>query len=127
VVGIPKEHRTSLWEGSQRNFLKEPKQEIHDNAVMDEEQLDVAAAFVDELHSILESCRTFGRQIIPSNFPLFSVPKEGQEGQWRVIANLLWGGQNGYIGAGPMVLPLSSHILDQIYEKGYSAVVDSSK
>jgi hypothetical protein len=31
------------------NFLNEPKHEIHDNAPTDEEQLDVAATFVDEL------------------------------------------------------------------------------
>jgi hypothetical protein len=46
---FPREHWTALREGSRMNFLIEPKHEIHDNAHMDEEQLDVAAAFVDEL------------------------------------------------------------------------------
>ena len=77
---FPKEHWTPLREGSRMNFLKEPKREIHDNAVMDDEQLDVAAAFVDELLDlgiVLEPSE--GEEVL-SNSPLFTVPKEGQEG-----------------------------------------------
>ena len=109
------------------NFLKEPEHKIHDNAPMDEEQLDVAAAFVDELLElgiVLEPSE--GEEVL-SNSPLFTVPKEGQEGQWRVIADMLRGGQNECIGSDPVVLPRSSHILDLMYEGGYSAVIDASK
>jgi hypothetical protein len=124
---FPKEHWTALREGSRMNFLKEPKHEIHDNAAMDEEQLDVAAAFVNELLDlgiVLEPAE--GEEVL-SNSPLFTVPKEGQEGQWRVIADMLRGGQNECIGSDPVVLPRSSHILDLMYEGGYSAVIDASK
>ena len=101
--------------------------EIHDNAVVDDEPLDVAAAFVDELLDlgiVLEPSE--GEEVL-SNSPLFTVPKEGQEGQWRVIADMLRCGQNECIGADPVVLPRSSHILDQMYKGGCSAVVDASK
>jgi hypothetical protein len=40
---------------------------------------------------------------------------------------MLRGGQNKCIGADPVVLPRASHILDLMYEGGYSAVVDASK
>jgi hypothetical protein len=61
------------------------------------------------------------------NTPLFVVPKEGQPGKWRVIADMLRGGQNMCKGNDPTVLPWISHILDLMYEGGYSAVVDASK
>jgi hypothetical protein len=59
--------------------------------------------------------------------PLFVVPKEGQEGEWRVIANMLRGGQNECIAGNPVYLPRISHALDQIHSGGYSAAVDRSK
>jgi hypothetical protein len=124
---FPPEHWTSLREGSRMNFLKEPKREIHDNAHMDAEQLDVAAAFVDELHDLGIVLEPGEGEELLSNAPLFTVPKEGQEGQWRVIADMLRGGQNECIGADPVVLPRSAHILDLMYTGGYSAVVDASK
>ena len=37
------------------------------------------------------------------------------------------GGQNECIGADPVFLPRTSHILEEMYEGGYSAVVDMSK
>jgi hypothetical protein len=61
---FPREHWQPLREGSHMNFLCEPKAAIHENATMDEEQARVAGE-------------------------LFVVPKEGQEGQWRVIADML--------------------------------------
>jgi hypothetical protein len=45
----PPEHWTALREGCQMNFLIQPEACIHDNALMDHEQLDVPAGFVDEL------------------------------------------------------------------------------
>jgi hypothetical protein len=62
------------------------------------------------------------------NAPLFVVPKdEGQEGEWQVIANMLRGRQNSCMGSHPVFLPQLGHILDQMYQGGYSAVVDASK
>jgi hypothetical protein len=124
---FPPEHWTALREGCRMNFLVEPESCIHDNAPMDQEQLDVAAAFVDELLELkIVKLMDDGREVL-ANSPLFTVPKEGQEGQWRVIADMLRGGQNSCIGPDPCVLPRQSHILDQMYEGGYSAVVDASK
>jgi hypothetical protein len=93
---------------------------------MDQEQLDTTAAFVDELLELkIVKLMDEGREVIV-NAPLFTVPKEGQEGQWRVIADMMQGGHNSYIGLDPCVLPRQSHILDQMYEGGYLAVVDIS-
>ena len=62
-----------------------------------------------------------------SNAPLFCVPKEGQPGEWRVIADMLHGGQNACMASDPVFLPRTTHILSQMYSGGYSAVVDASK
>ena len=111
------------------NFLKqEPQAMIDDNAPMDAEQTRVAAEFVEALLDlgVVQTPRE-GRQVL-STAPLFVVPKEGQEGQWRVIADMLRGGQNECIAGDPVFLPRISHILDQMYLGGYdSAVVDASK
>jgi hypothetical protein len=125
---FPKEHWTALREGSRMNFLKSPSPEMKPNAVMDDEQLAVAAAFVDEL-LVLKVLHLLddGEAEILLNAPLFVVPKEGQPGEWRVIADMLRGGQNMCIGNDPTVLPRISHILDLMYEGGYSGVVDASK
>ena len=61
------------------------------------------------------------------NAPLFCVPKEGQPGEWRVIADMLRGGQNECSAHDPVYLPRTTHILSQMYSGGYSAVVDASK
>ena len=55
---FPQEHWVELREGSYMNFLFEPKEGISPNAKMDDEQLAVAAAFMDELISLgaLEEC-----------------------------------------------------------------------
>jgi hypothetical protein len=124
---FPAEHWKPLREGSRMNFLKNPEPMIHENAIMNEEQTRVAADFVKELLD-LEAVQTpaEGRQIL-TTAPLFVVPKEGQEGEWRVIADMLLGGQNECIGGDPVFLPRISHILDQMYSDGHSAVVDASK
>jgi hypothetical protein len=59
--------------------------------------------------------------------PLFVVPKEGQDGECRVIVDMLQGGQNECIAGDPAKLPRISHILDQMYANGSSAVVDASE
>jgi hypothetical protein len=94
---------------------------------MDAEQLDVAAAFVDELEALGIVLQPKDGEELLSNAPLFTDEKKGQEGQWRVIADMLRGGQNECIGADPVVPPRQAHILDLMYAGGYSAVVDASK
>jgi hypothetical protein len=94
---------------------------------MDKEQLAVAAMFVDELLALkVLHLLDDGEAEIILNAPLFVVPKEGQPGKWRVIADMLRGGQNMCIGNDPTVLPRISHILALMYKGGYSAVVDAS-
>ena len=125
---FPKEHWTPLREGSRMNFLQTPPSELKPNAVLNDEQLAVAAAFVDELLALkVLALLDDGDADILLNAPLFVVAKEGQPGEWRVIADMLRGGQNMCIGTYPTVLPRISHILDLMYEGGYSAVVDASK
>jgi hypothetical protein len=46
---FPPKHWTALQEGCPMNLLVQPDACIQDNALMDHEQLDVAAGFVDEL------------------------------------------------------------------------------
>jgi hypothetical protein len=124
---FPPEHWEGLREGSRMNFLTDPQPRLNPNANMDEEQLQVAAAFVDELIDLGVVDTLAEGQAILLNAPLFVVPKEGQEGEWRVIADMLRGGQNMCIGNDPVVLPRMSHILEQLYEGGSSAVIDASK
>lgn len=124
---FPVEHWEHLRTGSPMNFLKLPPTILHPNANMDEEQQRVAADFVDELID-LKVLRTIeeGWEVL-LNAPLFVVPKEGQPGQWRVIADMLRGLQNQCMAADPVVLPRVSHMMDKMYKGGYSAVVDASK
>jgi hypothetical protein len=65
-------------------------------ANMDEEQQAVGAAFVDELLELkVLLCLLDNKDmVVLLNSPLFVIPKEGQEGEWQVIVNMLQGGQN---------------------------------
>ena len=109
------------------NFLTPPDSVIHDNAAMDAEQLLVAADFVDELIDLhVVDTPDEGRAVL-TNAPLFVVPKEDQDGEWRVIADMVRGGQNAHVGNDPVVFPRISHIVDELYQGGYSAVIDASK
>ena len=121
------------------NFLRTPKAVIHDNAVMDEEQTQVVASFVEEPKDLAAVQTPLeGREIL-TTAPLFVGHKEGgqedewraiadMEGEWRVIADMLRGGQDECTAGDPVFLPRISHILDQrMYTGGYSGVVDASK
>jgi hypothetical protein len=94
---------------------------------MDEEQTRIGAEFVDELIELKVLRKAPPGRATRANAPLFVIPKTGQKGQWRVIANLLAGGQNSVVGNDPVYLPRVSHILGQLYQGGFSAVVDASK
>ena len=124
---FPPEHWVPLREGSRMNFLKAPRECIHDNAAMDDEQTRVAVEFVDELLDLgIIQLPAEGQEVL-ATAPLFVVPKEGQEGQWRVIADMLRGGQNECSAGDPVILPRTGHIVDLLYTGGYSAVIDASK
>ena len=94
---------------------------------MDPEQTRVAAEFVEELLDLgVVQTPCEGRHVI-TIAPLFVEPKEGQEGQCRVLADMLRDSQNECIAGDPVFLPRISHILDQMFLEGYSAVVDAFK
>ncbi|CAJ1946038.1 unnamed protein product [Cylindrotheca closterium] len=94
---------------------------------MDEEMLEAAVQFVDELVELGVLPSIDEGLTVLTNAPLFVVGKDGQPGQWRVIADMLRGGQNDCVGQDPVFMPRIAHIVDQMYTEGYSAVVDLSK
>ena len=124
---FPPEHWDDLREGSRMNFLRAPADGLHPNSEMDEEQRRVATQFVDELVEINAVGVPPADRPIRTTTPLFCVPKPGQPGEWRVIADMKAGGQNDAVGADPVYLPRVSHILDEMYAGGYTAIVDASK
>jgi hypothetical protein len=109
------------------NFLSEPTKGVTPNAPMTEEQEEIATEFIDELWAIGVFELIPDGQEMKSNAPLFTVPKPGQPGQWRCIADMKSGGQNYHIGKDPVHLPKATRILEQLYTGGWSAVVDASK
>jgi hypothetical protein len=64
---------------------------------------------------------------VVANAPLFCLPKPGQPGQWRVLADMKFGRQNEAIGTDRTVFPRGNVILSQMYSGGYLTVVDASK
>lgn len=124
---FPPEHWEELRDGCRMNFLDDPDPGLIDNSTMDGEQLDIAAEFVDDLTRIGVLEAVPEEVDLLANAPLFSVPKPGQPGEWRIIADMKRGGQNDYIGADPVHLPRAGDILSQLYSGGWSAIVDASK
>lgn len=124
---FPPEHWLSLREGSSMNFLKPPPAKHEPNGEMDDEQLATAGEFVDELIDLTVVREAPRDMHIHATTPLFALPKPGQPGQWRIIADMKKGGQNTTVCSEPVYLNRPLHILDQLYHGGWSAVVDASK
>ena len=124
---FPHEHWDALRKGSSMNFLKPPDSVIHKNGTMDPEQQRVAGEFIDELVALQVIGPPPAGMKILATTPLFAVPKAGQPNQWRMIADMLRGGQNQASANDPVYLNRPLHILEQMYENGWSAVVDASK
>jgi hypothetical protein len=82
---------------------------------------------VDELLNIGALGHLPEEQPIKITMLLFCVPKPGQPGQWRVIANMQDGGQNETVGMDLVYLPWVTHIFDQMYTGSYTAIVDALK
>lgn len=124
----PREHWESIRLGISMNFLRIPTPGILPNMDMDVEQLELADKFVNQLQSlgVLGSAEADGVEVV-NNFPLFLVPKSGQPGEWRCIADGKSGGQNDCCISDPCMMTSPSHILPFLYQGGYSAVVDFSK
>ena len=124
---FPPEHWDELRDGCDMGFLSSPERIIHPNSPMDEAQLVVATQFVEELISLGVLRHLHPGEALWTNAPLFCIPKPGQVGEWRVIADCKAGGQNAHIGPDPVYLNRPLHILEQMYTGGFSAVVDASK
>jgi hypothetical protein len=99
---------------------------ISPNSDMTDEQLNIAEEFLEELVS-LGILIEVDSEYVRANAPTFCLPKPGQPGQWRILADMRKGRQNEAIGPDPTVFPKTSFILDQLYTNGFSAVVDVSK
>jgi hypothetical protein len=123
---FPRERWDEIRDGCSMNFLRDPIRLIQPNSDMTDEQLDIAEEFLQELVSlgVLDEVDTAA---VLTNFPIFCLPKPGQPGQWRVLADMQKGLQNEAIGADPTVFPKTLYILEQLYAGGFSAVVDLSK
>jgi len=124
---FPKEHWEPLRLGSSMNFLKDPRTGLTPNAKLDDTQQAVAGEFVDELIALKIIRLAPADDPILANCPLFVVPKPGQPGQWRIIADCKKGGQNEAMGPNPVFLPQAHFILHQMYSGGWTAVIDASK
>jgi hypothetical protein len=94
---------------------------------MTDEQVDIAAKFIDELWAIGVFELIPNDCDVKANCPLFAVAKPGQPGEWRIIADMKNGGQNAHIGKDPVHLPRVRGILEKLYAGGWSAIVDASK
>jgi hypothetical protein len=124
---FPPEHWRDLREGCSMNFLTEPKAKTTPNAPMDEPERAIAGAFLDELKRLGVVQLVPKHRTVICNAALFCVPKPGQPGEWRVIADMKTGGQNAHIGKDPVFLHKPEAILSQMYAGGYTAVADASK
>ena len=124
---FPKEHWDELRDGCDVGFVSLPERVLHPNSPMDEDQVRVAAEFVDELLDIGALRELRPGESLWTNAPLFCVEKPGQPGQWRVIADCKAGGQNFHIGGDPVCLNRPLHILEQMCTGGHSAVINVSK
>jgi hypothetical protein len=122
---FPPEHWEALRWGSSMNFLVQPSGHLEFNSEMDEQQLEVASQFVDELISL--GVLVEATEPLQANGPLFLVPKPGQPGEWRCISDMKRGGANACMGKDPTFLPRAPDILPRLYTGGYSAVADASK
>jgi hypothetical protein len=126
MVGVPRERWDEIRGGCSMNFLRDPVPLIQSNSDMTDEQLATAEEFLQELVAlgVLEEVDS---DFVLTNSPIFCLPKPGQPGQWRVLADIKKGSQNEAIGADPTVFPKTWYILEQLYAGGFSAVVDVSK
>ncbi len=122
---FPETHREAVRIGSSMRFLVDPGDEIVPNPPMTPEQIEVVVEFIEELRD-LGVVRPATRKL-RRVCPIFVVPKPGQPGQWRCIADMRRGGQNECCSLDPIYLPTSRDILPYLYEGGWSGVADASK
>lgn len=61
------------------------------------------------------------------NAPLFVVEKPGQPGQWQVVTECKWAGQNEHTGANMVFVFRPTDFLPHPYYSGWPAIVDDLK
>ena len=122
---FPPEHRNDIRLGSSMRFMVDPGTDPVDNSPLTEEQQEVVIKFIEELKEL----GVLRKATVPlrRTCPIFVVPKPGQPGQWRCIADMKRGGQNACCSQDPIYLPSCHDILPQLYTGGWSAVADASK
>jgi hypothetical protein len=76
---------------------------------MDEEQIVIAEAFLNELVSLGTLVQVADDKIV-ANGPLFCLPKAGQPGPWRILSDMRRGGQNEAYGLPKIELNLGPDV-----------------
>jgi hypothetical protein len=84
---FPRERRDEIRGGCSMNFLGDLVPLIQPNSDMTDEQLATAEEFLLELVAlgVLEEVDS---DFVLTNSPIFCLPKPGQPGQWRVLADM---------------------------------------
>ena len=123
----PSLHWENLRTGSPMNFMEVPTPGLIPNQVLKGPELDAAIKFVDELISLQVLILPPPSVTVLNYFPLFLVPKPGQPGQFRTIADGKAGGQNEVCVADPCLMTSPEYILAYLYTNGFSATLDLSK
>ena len=123
----PQLHWNDLRTGATMNFMEIPKPGKVPNQDLKGPALAAAIQFVDELIALKVLCLPPSSVQIFNSFPLFLVPKPGQPGQFRTIADGKSGGQNEVCVADPCLMTNPECILPRMYTNGFSATLDLSK
>ena len=123
---FPREHWHQLLNGFSMNFLKTPSPYVPETKVLDDSQVSTINQFMAELIS-LGTLIPRPRLSVHTIAPMFCLPKHGQPGEWRIIADFRVGGQNECMAKDPVYLQRLQHILPLLYVNGYSAIIDASK
>ena len=123
----PSVHWQDLRIGASMNFMVEPTPGLTPNQDLEGAELKVAKEFVDELIKLRVLIPPPPLCVVVNTFPLFLVPKPGQPGQYRTIADGKKGGQNEACIADPCHMTSPDHILSYLYKNGFSCTLDLSK
>ena len=76
------------------NFMEPPPPGLTPNQELKGEALTTAIKFIEELTNLDVLRKGATHEKVDNNFPLFLVPKPGQPGEYRCIADGKSGGQN---------------------------------
>ena len=83
----PKIHWDELRDGASMNFMEPPPPGLAPNQELKGEALTTAVRFIEELAYLNVQRKAATHEKIFNNFPLFLVPKSGQPGEYRCIAD----------------------------------------